>query len=74
LLPALPEAWTDGSVTGLCARRGFEFVMVWVGGKLTSAMLRSKLGNDCKLRYGNKSIELETDAGQSYELAGQLGL
>ena len=68
LLPALPKAWSDGSATGLCARGGFEVDMQWSSGKLVSATLRSKLGNNCKLRYGDKSIDLKTAANESYDL------
>lgn len=73
LLPALPAAWADGSVRGLCARGGFEVDMVWQDGELTAATLRSKLGNSCKVGYGGKTIELVTEPGQGYDLFSLLG-
>lgn len=73
LLPALPTAWSDGLVRGLCARGGYEVDMAWKAGKLTSASLRSKLGNSCKISYGGKTIELATTKGESYDLVALLG-
>ncbi|SEM99608.1 alpha-L-fucosidase 2 [Chitinophaga rupis] len=50
LLPALPAAWPNGHVKGLKARSGFEIDMEWKQGKLTKAVLHSKLGGNCRIR------------------------
>ena len=72
LLPALPKAWPAGSVTGLCARGGFEVDLAWDKGALTKAVIRSKLGNPCKVRCGGHEIELNTKKGGEYVFDGQL--
>lgn len=50
LLPALPDAWSSGKVTGLKARGGFEIDMEWEKGKLTKAVVRSEHGGNCRIR------------------------
>jgi alpha-L-fucosidase 2 len=73
LLPALPTAWSDGSVTGLRARDGFEFDVTWQEGKLKHVTIRSLLGHSCQVRYSGKTVWLTTRRGQTYNLDGGLG-
>ena len=68
LLPALPAAWPDGKVTGLLARGGFEVDMEWAGGRLESAVIRSRAGSYCSVRYGDGYREFPTVAGKEYRL------
>lgn len=49
LLPALPEAWNDGSFEGLRAHGGFTFGAEWDDGRLTEASVKSEAGGVCRL-------------------------
>jgi alpha-L-fucosidase 2 len=72
LLPALPNAWPNGSVSGLKARGGYEVAMEWKSGKLIDAWVKSKLGGSCSVRYGQKTIKLTTQPGRNYKLGSLL--
>ena len=50
LLPALPEVWREGSISGLMARGGFEVSMEWDGAQLKEAKILSKLGGNLRIR------------------------
>lgn len=52
LLPALPQAWPKGCVTGLRARGGFEIDMWWEKGVLSRAAIRADQNGLCRLRAG----------------------
>jgi alpha-L-fucosidase 2 len=51
VLPALPDTWTDGSVTGLRARGGFIIdTLEWRDGEVTRFTLTSTLGGNARIR------------------------
>ena len=70
LLPALPTAWKNGSVTGLRARGGYEVDVTWQDGKLTRVVLRaiSNSSETCTLRYGKESVTVELKPGEMREI------
>jgi alpha-L-fucosidase 2 len=50
LLPALPDAWSQGEVKGLQARGAFTVDMKWTDGQLQKATITSKIGGTLRLR------------------------
>lgn len=74
LLPAMPDAWKDGRVTGICARGGFEISMQWKNGMLESVSVLSKLGNTLRLRYKDRTIKIATQKNGVSRFDNQLKL
>ena len=65
LLPALPDAWPEGSVRGFRARGGFIVDMDWAGGQLVKASIKSQVGGPLKVKVGDKMLEFDTKAGET---------
>jgi alpha-L-fucosidase 2 len=72
LLPALPSVWKEGEVKGLVARGNFIVDIKWKESKINSVRIHSGCGGICKVKYGNKSVEVETEAGKDYRLGDLL--
>jgi alpha-L-fucosidase 2 len=67
LLPALPDAWGNGAVKGICARGGFEISMEWSDKTLKKVSVFSKNGGNTTLISGNKSKPITLGKGQKIE-------
>lgn len=68
LLPALPDAWRDGSVSGICARGGFEVNLSWKKGELLEAVITSRAGAPCTVRYEDKTLTFKTRKDGMYRI------
>lgn len=79
LLPALPDAWPAGSISGIKARGGYELSISWKEGKLTSATITAQQDGTLRLRCKDKLSAkglIETaqhDGVYEYEIAVMAG-
>ncbi|HEV2695295.1 MAG TPA: glycoside hydrolase family 95 protein [Verrucomicrobiae bacterium] len=71
ILPALPGAWANGSVTGLRARGGFEVGITWKEGQIVNVTLHSLNGNPVRLRYGGTTKFVGTKKGETFTWDGK---
>jgi alpha-L-fucosidase 2 len=61
LLPALPDAWPQGKVTGLHARGGYEIDIAWKDGKVTDYRIRSKQPGTLSIRVNGETKTVTTE-------------
>ncbi|MES2279013.1 MAG: glycoside hydrolase family 95 protein [Bacteroidota bacterium] len=50
LLPAIPDAWSEGKISGLKARGDFEIAMNWKNKQIVTASVLSGAGGLCRIR------------------------
>ena len=82
-LACLPDAWDEGSFSGLAARGGFTVDCAWKNGCAVTLTVHSLAGEACRLRYpgiaaadipfphtadGLNRIEFPTEAGKTYRV------
>ncbi|WP_294586999.1 glycoside hydrolase N-terminal domain-containing protein [uncultured Phocaeicola sp.] len=66
LLPALPDVWHEGKLTGVRARGNFVIDMYWQDNNLTKAVVHSGSGVPCSIYYKGEKLEFATEAGGLY--------
>ena len=68
LLPALPEAWKNGKVSGLCARGGYEVSFEWKDGKVRDCSIKAKKSGTVSLLYNGQQKTIKMKAGQTQNI------
>ena len=69
LLPALPQTWLAGKISGLRARGGYEVSLTWSAGTLATATIKNVSGDgNCRVRYGTKTVVLAVQRGAEKKL------
>lgn len=71
-LPALPPAWENGKISGLCARGGYEVDLEWEHSVLKSAKITAKQDGVCRIRT-NQNLSVIC-FGESVSVAQKDGL
>ncbi len=56
LLPALPDEWVNGRISGLRTPGGFEISFEWENGEVQKIEILSNLGGNCRIRVPNEVI------------------
>jgi len=54
ILPALPDEWKNGKISGLKTYGDFEINIVWENNKAKEITIKSNLGGNCRLRIPNE--------------------
>lgn len=75
ILPALPSAWTDGSISGIKARGNFTVDIDWANGKIKKATIVSNKGAklnvrnydllNCRISVNGATVEPEVYTGDN---------
>ena len=69
ILPALPKAWRNGSVTGLCVRGGAEIDIAWKDCQIIKCIIKAKYKIQTMVIYKNKRTRISLEAGEEAVLS-----
>ena len=72
ILPALPAAFSEGEVKGICARGGFVIDLKWSKGTLEKLKVVSKAGLPLQIRYKGRTQLISTTKNGVYNLNAAL--
>jgi len=64
ILPALPVAWSEGEVSGLCARGNITVDLVWNDNNLVRAILEADKDGAVDVKYGNAYLQVLLKEGE----------
>ena len=78
LLPALPDAWQQGAVSGLKARGNYQVDMEWIDGHITKAVITAHNGGTLRIRCattlkGHKMKHIRENGYHLYEIKTKKG-
>ena len=68
LLPAVPEQWKEGAVSGLCARGGYEVAFEWKDGNVRNCSIKAKQNGTVTLLYNGQQKTIKLKAGQTQNI------
>lgn len=68
LLPAMPQSWRDGKISGFRARGGYEVDVEWKNARLIWARILSITGGDCVVRYKGQEAHVSLVPGEIAEM------
>lgn len=71
LLPALPSAYNNGSVSGLRARGGLTLDIQWKNNQLTTATVKADRTGTYIFRYGDDTLNKKIKTGQEVTLTAK---
>ncbi|NWK54468.1 glycoside hydrolase family 95 protein [Verrucomicrobiaceae bacterium N1E253] len=74
LLPALPDVWHTGEVSGLKARTGIELSIAWKNGSLRNVELLSSIKQSVPLTYKGKRVQVDLPKGKKIHLDSHLNV
>ena len=74
LLPALPSAWSTGSIGKLMARGNFMVNLQWTNGKLRKLSIVSNKGLPLQVKYKNTLKSFNLKKGETIELNEHLDI